>query len=83
MIPNGIRYNKATRVVSSTSRKKKKIVVIDAIRMNENRYFQSCDRKEVLGMLSRLIIPLQFAPVCGSDFVYNTDCNHMSPYPLT
>ena len=56
--PSGIRYKRATSVVSSASRKVKKIAVMEAITMAESKYCQKTERKDELRMGAEFIIPL-------------------------
>jgi hypothetical protein len=57
MIPRGIKYSRATRVVSSTSRKKKNIAVMKAISTKASRYCQRRDSTVELRMFAEFIIP--------------------------
>jgi hypothetical protein len=57
IIPRGIKYKRATRVVSSTSRKAKNIAVMDAIKITERKYRPKRERKEELRIFVEFIIP--------------------------
>src|SRR5215216_1670195 len=58
-MPRGIKYNKAIKAVSSTSRKAKRITVIHAIKIKASRYCQRRERNEELYMLTGFIIPFE------------------------
>jgi hypothetical protein len=58
MMPSGIKYNKAIKVVSSASRSTKNTAVMDAISIKASRYCQRRDRNEKLCMFA--IVPVLF-----------------------
>jgi hypothetical protein len=57
IIPRGIKYKRATSVVSSTSRSAKNIAVMDAIKITERKCCQTRGRKEELRIFAEFIIP--------------------------
>src|SRR5215208_2408162 len=67
-----MRYNKAIRVVSSTSRRAKKMTVITVINRKANRYFQSCAAKDGFCIWVEFIIPFQLIGMLS--------CSGINPY---
>jgi hypothetical protein len=58
MIPSGIKYSRAIKVVSSSSRNTKSTAVMDAISKKASKYFQRLRIKEELCIAAKFIIYL-------------------------